>query len=659
MPIALHRVRYTWDPDRQIEIEWTRGRGVPGRLMASEPLLTFVEHEADPDAQSSNGVPAICVRDDAPVLFERFQLRENTEYYIDITLPISKMEAENLAVGRLAWPFADRLATVFRSDPPRRWRETATGSVIVSGVLRLRNHAGIIDLQTAFSTPLLAEVVCRKINYLDEFRTLLDEVASELAELLVQYDSPVSLEFERSDIDVENDAGLLFQLRHMMNAQNLPAAVEEILSAFHSRLVEHSQTDAIGAIFEPEVDSVIENLDFSALERGGPLARLFREHTPRELSFAEHTETVDTPENRYVKAFLEQCSFLIERLISKLEKRRKPAVVREAQGWTEQIDELLAQRVWRSVGRLQLFPSNSQILQKRRGYREVLQFDLGLRLGLQLSWKRGNSLADGFLGDVRPVHEIYEYWCFFVLRRVLRDLCQAEMAINSSFLVISADRIQVRLEKGHRSRVAFHYKSIGYRSLDVCLYYNRRFKRPSRALKTWDGSYSAFFDPDYSLLLTLNDSGTTRRHWLHFDAKYRMEMAEAEALFETEDTFESSDEANDDTEYDREIARLHKRDDLFKMHTYRDGILSSRGAYILFPGNGEEMRMSGPKQNLFVRHPSAFSGAPEHKFPSVGVFDLCPGRDHRQASIIKHFLEGVFDTILSGDNYKEEEGLFP
>lgn len=658
MPVALHRVRYAWDPDRQIEIEWAKGRGVPGALVASEPLLTFVEHEADPDAATSNGVPAICVRDDAPVLFERFQLRENTEYYIDITLPISKVEAETLAAGRRAWPFADRLSTVFRPDPARRWRETATGSVIVSGVLRLKNHAGIIDLQTEFGTPLLAEVVCRKINYLDEFQTLLNEVASELAELLLQYDSPVSLEFERADVDAENNAGLLFQLRHLMNPQNLPAAVEEVLSAFHSRLIEQSQTDAVGAIVEPEVDSVIENLDFSTLERGGPLSRLFRGHTPRELSFTEHTETIDTPENRYVKAFLEQCGFLVERLIFKLEQRRKPAAVREAQGWSEQINELLGQRVWSGVGRLQLFPSNSQILQKRRGYREVLQFDLGLHLGLQLSWERGNSLADGFLGDVRPVHEIYEYWCFFVLRRILRGLCQAELAANASFLMVSADGLQVRLEKGHRSRVSFHYNAVGDRSLDVCLFYNRRFKRPGKSLTTWDGSYSAFFDPDYSLLLTLNEGAAKRRHWLHFDAKYRMEMAEAEALFATKDTLATSEEADDDTEYDREIARLHQRDDLFKMHTYRDGILSSRGAYVLFPGNGEETHMMGPKQNLFVRHPSAFSGSPVYKFPSVGVFDLCPGRDDRQASIISDFLKGVFDTILTGDTYKEEEGLF-
>jgi uncharacterized protein len=111
------------------------------------------------------------------------------------------------------------------------------------------------------------------------------------------------------------------------------------------------------------------------------------------------------------------------------------------------------------------------------------------------------------------------------------------------------------------------------------------------------------------------------------------------------------------TEYDQEITRLHKRDDLFKMHTYRDGILSSRGAYILFPGDGAGMRLAGARQNLFVRHPSAFGGAPAYHFPSVGAFDLCPGRDATQRVVLQEFLVGVFDSLLTLNTYQEEAGL--
>jgi hypothetical protein len=89
---------------------------------------------------------------------------------------------------------------------------------------------------------------------------------------------------------------------------------------------------------------------------------------------------------------------------------------------------------------------------------------------------------------------------------------------------------------------------------------------------------------------------------------------------------------------EQEISRLYRREDLFKMHTYRDEILSTRGAYILFPGDGVGMRMEGKTQNFFIRHPSAFRGPAAHSFPSVGAFDLCPGRDGTQSPVLKKFL---------------------
>lgn len=660
MTVALHRVRHVWGDDCQIDIEWAKGRGLAAVIPDGDDRVAYVENELELDSFAQRGVPAMCLRFDAPVLFERFQLRENTEYFIDVTLPLTKPDAEAEAAGRAAWPFPDRLVSVFRPDPSRRWRETESGNVVVSGVLRLKSHAGVLDLSTPYGAALLAEVVCRKIDYLEEFQTLLDEVAAELAELLLQYDSPVSLQFDTSDLSSQSEAGLMFQLRHMMRGSNLPAAVEEVLGAFHSRLGTRTEIEDIGAIAAPEIDELVDSLDFSAFDRGGPLARLFRGHTPQQLAIAEHFDTSDTPENRYVKAFLEQCSSAIEYLRSRLAQRRKPAALREAEGWAEQVEELLSARAWSDVGVLQHFPSSSQVLQKRRGYRDVLKFDLAFRLGLQLSWPAGDAMADGFSGDVRPVNEIYEYWCFFVLRRVLRDLCQQEMASAHDLISFAADGLQVRLEKGRRSRVSFKYRSSGNRRLDVALFYNRGFRRPNRAMPGWDGSYSASFDPDYSLQLTVTENGEKRRHWLHFDAKYRMEAADAEAMFTTaeSETLENVEDDND-TDYDREIARLHKRDDLFKMHTYRDGILSSRGAYVLFPGNGDGLRFAGRHQNMFVRHPSAFGGEAAFRFPSVGAFDLCPGRDDLQVTAIRNFLKEIFDAVIDAGEYQEESGLFP
>jgi predicted component of viral defense system (DUF524 family) len=658
MPSSLHRVRFSWDTDRHIELEWVKGRGLPTPGLTSGPF-SFVEEEGKPDQFALNGIPAICWRDDVAPLFEQFQLREHTEYFLDVTLPLGRAEAENQAKGNPAWPFSRRLASTFYSDPPRRWRETASGAVVISGQLRLKNHAGILDLNTDFNTPLMAEVVCRKIDYLTEFKALLDEVSNELAELLLQYDSPLSFSFNLSDLGSENDAALLFQMRHIMNPQNLPVAVDEVLARFHSRLTEHLVIESISAVQEPQVDALVDELDVSVLGQGGPLARLFRGYTPTEIAVVETEDSVDTSENRYVKYFLEECVLIAERLAVRLAVRKKPAAAREAQDWVVRLDEMLAHRLWLSVGTLRQFPSNSQVLHRRRGYREMLKFDLALRLSLELSWRRGDDFADGLLGDVRPVNEIYEYWCFFVLRRILIGMCEVELPSNGSFIQLAADGLQVRLEKGRRSRISFLYRQTSTRSLQVCLFFNRRFKRPSRALSSWDGSYTAHFDPDYSILLTVSRGDERDRHWLHFDAKYRLESNEVEELFAAHDMPGSSGSGDDEaTAYDREIARLHKRDDLFKMHTYRDGILSSRGAYILFPGVGTEIRLSGTEQNLFVRHPTAFAGTPLHKFPGVGAFDLCPGHGDVQSSVIEHFLKEFFEAVLDGNVYQEETGLF-
>ncbi len=87
-------------------------------------------------------------------------------------------------------------------------------------------------------------------------------------------------------------------------------------------------------------------------------------------------------------------------------------------------------------------------------------------------------------------------------------------------------------------------------------------------------------------------------------------------------------------------------------------MLSTRGAYILFPGDCIGMRMHGKTQNFFIRHPSAFRGSAAHTFPSVGAFDLCPGRDDTQIRVLKAFLSNVLESLATGVPYQEERGLF-
>lgn len=654
MPPPLHRVKFSWGADTHLELEWSKGRGRLLDSLPAIPNLAYAEEELDPDEPTVLGVPALCWRNNVPVLFERFQLRENTEYYLDVTLPLSLEDARSAADLQPGWPFNERLAIVFQADPFRRWRCNVNGTVTISGQLRLRNHAGILDLSLGDNRQLVVEIVCQKIGYFDEFKAMLDAVAEESSELLLQYDSPASASFNLADAAPASEAALLFQLRHIMADRNLPTALEEVRRSFHSRLVNRQTTEPLSGIEEPDVTRFIAETDPSSLVKGGPLAKLFRGYTPREFPVMEMHETSDTAENRYIKFFLEELQRVGQRLATALARHNRRASVREVQEWLDQLDEELASDIWRSVGEFRTFPSNSQVLQKRRGYREILKLDLSLRMSLEMPWKRAEALADGLIGDIRPVNELYEYWCFFLLRRSLSELAEAELPSDGSLIDVREGGFQVRLLRGRRSRISYLYRRVADRSLQINFFYNRTFPRPSRELAIWHGSYTARFDPDYSIELLVQSELGTQRHWLHFDAKYRIERGELMNLF---NAFQAEDGIDEDAGYETEMRRVHRREDLYKMHTYRDGILGSRGAYILFPGDRAGIQMDGPGKNLFVRHPSGFGEKPQYLFPGVGAFDLCPGRELTQRPIIREFLRNVCEAVFAGEPYCEEEGL--
>lgn len=655
--LALHRVRFDLGQGVRLELETTDGRGRAIDAPLPDERLLGVEEELDVAGVVSGGMFPMCWRD-AGQLFEPFQLREDTDYFVDVSVPVDIDEAQRQARKNDAWPFDPRLVTVFTRDPSRRWRQLEADDrnhTVVTGLLRLRSHAGVINLSTEYGGDLRAEVVCRKLRYFDEFKALLDSLAEKAAELLLAFDTPVSASFGVRDELATNDAALHFLMRHVMARGNLPLAAEEILANAHTNLVERFDVARMEEIEEAPGDLIADQLDTSMLIAGGPLARLFRGYTPRELPRREAFESYDTPENRYVKAFLEHCRMNAQSLESRMAQRKRRAAEREARTWRLALDEILQHGVWREVGPLGHVPANSQALLRKRGYKEVLRFDVALRMSLDLAWEQGADLADGLIGDIRPVNQIYEYWCFFALRDILRGFCKDVGGGN--FLVISSDGLRVQLAKGRRSECRFEYLDPAGVKVAVSLFYNRRFNRSRAPRADWSGSYTASFDPDFSIAARPSGAGGAV-HWLHFDAKYRLERQHADALF---DSAEGDDEWHSPTagaDYETEVTRVHKQDDLFKMHTYRDGILSTRGAYVLFPGDGIGGQPHNPHPNFFVRNPSALGVPVQQTVPSVGAFPLTPEGGPDQLGAVRDLLKAAFDAMAKGVKYAEERAFF-
>ena len=149
-------------------------------------------------------------------------------------------------------------------------------------------------------------------------------------------------------------------------------------------------------------------------------------------------------------------------------------------------------------------------------------------------------------------------------------------------------------------------------------------------------SYSLPFKPDYTLLIEIDSN----QYFIHFDAKYRSEgqvlsfyeQIGTEELTENEEhEIEEKVEKRDNEE---EAYKKFKYGDLYKMHTYKDAILKTEGAYVLYPGDDKKI----------------FKVTEEKPIPSVGAFPLTPGKNGIEEEELTTFIIAVLKNLIKRHN---------
>ena len=151
--------------------------------------------------------------------------------------------------------------------------------------------------------------------------------------------------------------------------------------------------------------------------------------------------TYDTPENRFVRYFLEFVTELLDRAAERFRALGWGAGLLEAQ-LAEQAGLLRRQiEPWRrrafleDVGPMRVFPASSQVLQRRSGYRELLEHYLALVLAARYPIS-GADLAR--LLEAKEASLLYEYWTFFeaadILRELLGEPLEAQTLVRSDDL---------------------------------------------------------------------------------------------------------------------------------------------------------------------------------------------------------------------------------
>jgi hypothetical protein len=298
--------------------------------------------------------------------------------------------------------------------------------------------------------------------------------------------------------------------------------------------------------------------------RGGPfaalpLARALRGHLPTSVENLRIEPTCDTPENRFVKAFLDQALAIVRRVsdLAHTDAGLPGAFAANLCSECDQISNALGtvrrHPMWREVGPMIHLPAGSTVLQRRRGYREVYwhfgRLRQVMRIPLELETLR-------CLLEIRDIAQLYELWCYFSLVQIISNL----MGVPVHFDRPRADDFGLTVQRDF---------AVSWPT-GVRLFYNASY---SRSRPTERRSYSVPLRPD--IALEVRDGCNRGLHL--FDAKFKLDKLTA---------WDSEEESE-------ERFGMFKRGDLYKMHTYRDAIPRARSVWVLYPGTETRFYSTG------------------------------------------------------------------
>ena len=512
------------------------------------------------------------------------------------------------------------------------WQPVEDGDGEWRGTLKFVNYLGTAWLGSGDSK-IRFEVVTRKLSYEAEYRAMVEAIAAECQQLLLAWDSPTSLNITA---DTEHEVLTLLEqflfLRHALGPDRLELFMEVLQRRPHSRLASERHWMPAAAA-DPRLlirDPLRHGRDWQRTAAG-----IVNGFSPGEVCSERKFDTVDTPPNRFVKFALGRFAGLCTdvRALPEINEGRGSAWLEAGQMETA-LENLLAEPFFDEVGELHRLPLENQTLQKREGYREVLQAWLMLDAAAQIDWP---GRKDTYDGTNRDVATLYEFWLYFTLVKMLRDTLGMEPVRDP--LEKSADGwlpfccesekggMAINLKQGRTSFSRFAWKGPDGEKLRVHLFYNRRFGGRTDVQKS--GAYSRGFRPDFTLVILPADYDATvwrqaerdgeaegRIAYVHFDAKYRIEQIAD--LIGTEEPARNDESEDVQATADERAAKAtgtFKNADLYKMHTYNEAIRRTAGSYVLFPGDAP-MNSRGSGGNRFERY--------HEVVPGVGAFAIKP-----------------------------------
>jgi predicted component of viral defense system (DUF524 family) len=535
---------------------------------------------------------------------ERFQLIEGREYEYELPTEYFLKTIPSVVSSSKINPSQGRIKT---------------GNYVGRLVLTVCSKYDIDDIEVA------VEIQSYKTDYRKDYRTMLGDITDECTELLMQHSSAVS---QRVTSNYDALAKTLYQrfvfIKSVIDSDAFTNAVQRIVSMpvtswshrFEDADIRRSRR--ITASHLKQFASRQDRINHSI----GSLKSI-----PARLTTQIKTDTVDTPENRFVKHVIKEFEYLCGLVCSKSKgEKNKPFIFYEAKALENKFSELLNHNVFREVSPLQSIPLNSPVLQKKEGYRDVLNAWLKYDLAAKLIW---NGLDDEqYNVGKRDVATLYEYWLFFKLLRLVENIFNVERTETAKLIEKTKDGLGLKLKQGNHTAISAKYTHKS-RELNIKYSFNRSFGKSKYPA---GGSWTQQMRPDYTLSIwpsAFSEDDAEKQELIvhiHFDAKYKIEGLKP---------FKEQIEINADEKLEQKEGR-YKRDDLLKMHAYKDAIRRTVGAYVLYPGN-KPVEHRGFREII----------------PGLGAFPVSPSSNGGDIEEIKKFLLCVVDNFSNRASKQE------
>lgn len=483
------------------------------------------------------------------------------------------------------------------------------------------------------------EIKSVKTEYRTDYRKMMEDITAYYTDLVLMQGSPVT---QKLEIDYDTPQQTLYQryafVRSIVESNAFQEAIHKIISnpvrKWEETIVERNVCN-VKRLSRKNMHQIATSRDRIPVQNGCDMGLPIEiGSVPRTLTVAYKRDTLDNPENQFIKFVIRSFSSFCSDLRSK--KNANDRLKAEIDKTMDVLNGHLNTLFLKQVSMPSQLNLNSPVLQRKEGYREILQAWLMFDLAAKLSWKGGDNVYEA---GKRNVAVLYEYWVFFKLLEVISRVFDIDPVSINNLVKTDADQINLEIQQGKTTMIEGVYDA-GRRKFNVRFYYNRTFVHTRESEELYKaGSWTMNMRPDYTLSIWPGEIDMEQAEkedlivHIHFDAKYRVNKVDFGLDDSVNEEQMSKDLLNEKKEQEEGI---YKRADLLKMHAYKDAIRRTSGAYILYPGTVHR-RLKGFHEII----------------PGLGAFCLTPSNYDEELITLQVFLLKIVEHMLDRTSQRE------